>query len=428
MADPRHLELLKQGADSWNAFRASSGESADLVDADLSGMDLSGADLDAGNLFRAQLGNAKLRGASLKGAIVVEAYLLGADLEGADLSSAMCVKSILHGAKLGGAVLRDVEFAEVTLSSADLRGATIDGKTSFFQTDLSGAKLANQVLGGRQFHDVDLWMADLREADLRGASLRRAVMVRADLRGSDLTGADLQQVNLQGADLRGATFADADLSATSLVRAKVEGARFSGARVYGISVWDLEGTPASEADLVVTPAGAPAVTVSDLEVAQFVYLLLSNQKIRDVIDTVTTKTVLILGRFSDQQKPILDSIRSWLRGRDYVPVLFDFDKPSNQDLTGTVETLARMARFVIADLTDPSSIPHELGMIVPYLRKTPVQLLRKSGTGGYGMVQNLLAYPWVLAPHEYADGDSLLAELPTVLAPAEAKVRELRGE
>ena len=38
---------------------------------------------------------------------------------------------------------------------------------------------------------------------------------------------------------------------------------------------------------------SPRFTVDNIEVAQFIYLLLHNQKIRDVIDTITSKTVLI---------------------------------------------------------------------------------------------------------------------------------------
>ena len=79
-------------------------------------------------------------------------------------------------------------------------------------------------------------------------------------------------------------------------------------------------------------------------------------KIRNVIDSITAKTVLILGRFTEERKCVLDSLRENLRCRGYVPILFDFDKPASKDVTGTVETLARMVRFIIADLTDPSSI------------------------------------------------------------------------
>jgi hypothetical protein len=48
--------------------------------------------------------------------------------------------------------------------------------------------------------------------------------------------------------------------------------------------------------LVITGAGEHAVTVDNIEVAQFIYLMLHNQKIRDVIDTITSKAVLILHR------------------------------------------------------------------------------------------------------------------------------------
>jgi hypothetical protein len=43
-------------------------------------------------------------------------------------------------------------------------------------------------------------------------------------------------------------------------------------------------------DLIVTEVDEPTVTVDNIEVAQFVYLLLHNEKIRDVIDTVGKKS------------------------------------------------------------------------------------------------------------------------------------------
>jgi hypothetical protein len=75
---------------------------------------------------------------------------------------------------------------------------------------------------------------------------------------------------------------------------------------------------------------------------------------------VAPKTVLILGRFTDERKAVLDGLREELRKRDYLPILFDFAVPATRDITETVSLLARMARFMIADLTDPSSIPKEL--------------------------------------------------------------------
>src|SRR4029077_11573047 len=103
-----------------------------------------------------------------------------------------------------------------------------------------------------------------------------------------------------------------------------------------------------------------------------IYLLLNNQKIRQVIDTITSKVVLILGRFTEERKRVLDAIREELRKHDYIPVLFDFDKPATKDLHETITTLARMSRFVIADITDAKSIPQELVSIVEQLPSLPV--------------------------------------------------------
>jgi hypothetical protein len=108
--------------------------------------------------------------------------------------------------------------------------------------------------------------------------------------------------------------------------------------------------------LVITVENEPEVTVDNLEVAQFIYLMPSNQKIRDVIDTITSKVVLILGRFTDEGKAVLDALRDELRNRNYLPILFDFHKPVSRNTDETITLLVRMARFVIADISDAKSI------------------------------------------------------------------------
>ncbi len=98
------------------------------------------------------------------------------------------------------------------------------------------------------------------------------------------------------------------------------------------------------------------ITVDNLKIAQFIYLLLNNKEIRDVIDTITSKVVLILGRFTSERKRVLDALREELRNHDYLPILFDFEKSTNRDITETVSTLAHIARFVIADITEANVI------------------------------------------------------------------------
>ena len=162
------------------------------------------------------------------------------------------------------------------------------------------------------------------------------------------------------------------------------------------------------------------------EVGQFIYLMLNNTKIRNVLDTITSKVVLILGRFTPERKVVLDALREELRSHNYTPVIFDFDKPASRNLTETVSTLAQMARFVIADLTDAKSIPQELQRIVPDLPSLPVQPVILDSQYEYAMFKDFLDYPWVLLPYRYSDSQSLVSSLgANVIGPAVAKSAEI---
>ena len=85
-----------------------------------------------------------------------------------------------------------------------------------------------------------------------------------------------------------------------------------------------------------------------------------------------------------------------------------------------------MARFIIADLTDPSSIPKELEAIVPGLA-VPVQPLLEGGASRpYAMFKDYWKYDWVLPVYRYEGLEPLLATLAEkVIAPAEGKVQAL---
>ncbi len=177
----------------------------------------------------------------------------------------------------------------------------------------------------------------------------------------------------------------------TMVRTELKTTNLSNCRIFGISAWHLDLEETIQSDLVITEEHEPAVTVDNLEVAQFIYLLLYNEKLRDVIDTIGKKAVLIFGRFTDERKAVLEAIREELRRRDYIPILFDFEKPASRDLTETVSTLAHMARFVIADITDAKSIPQELSIIVPNLPSVAVQPLILKDQDEYANVRTLEA-------------------------------------
>jgi hypothetical protein len=140
------------------------------------------------------------------------------------------------------------------------------------------------------------------------------------------------------------------------------------------------------------------------------------------------RVVLILGRFTDERKAVLDALREELRKRNYLPILFDFSVPATRDITETISLLARMARFVVADITDARSIPQELAVIVPDLPSVPVQPLLLEGRAEYGMFEHFKRYPWVLETYRYASSERLIAGLGEhVIGPPENYARSVRG-
>lgn len=386
---------------AWNIWRK---ENPDITP------DLSGANLRRAELMGANLSRANLRGACLRETNLQEAYLEEADLTDTDLSSARLQWTRLSGAKLTGA-----RFEERLL-----QGNTVGG-ASFAKLDLHRTNFSNTYLFAADFYESDLSDADLSGATLTLATFRQANLTRANLSGAHLYGVDFTWANLSGANLSGA-----DMRNCQLVETNLKSANISNCKVYGVSAWNVELDATNQSNLVVTRGDEPSITVDYLEVAQFIYLLLNNKKLRDVINTITTKAVLILGRFTPKRKAVLDAIREELRKENYLPILFDFEGPGSRDITETVTLLASMARFIIADITDAKSIPQELQAIVPHLPSVPVQPLLLSTEHEYGMFEHFKHYPWVLNTHLYTSDEELITTLrENVIIPAEAKVKEL---
>jgi hypothetical protein len=277
------------------------------------------------------------------------------------------------------------------------------------------------------FLEARLTGADLRRGDFREGDFRETLMFGADLQGGIFLFADFD-----GADMRGANFCETVLRYASLVDAKVEGARFSNSLIYGISVWNLEGEPESQEDLIISPDEEGFITTDDLEVAQFIYLMYDNKKIRNILNTVTGKCVLILGRFTPpERKSVLDGLREKLREYDLLPIVFDFDRPTDKDYTETVQTLAGMSRFVIADVTNPKSTPLELESIVKQFKIPYVPIIDSSvDKYPFAMIVDLQKnFHWVLPTVRYKSKKELVDNIEiAIIDRAFAKHNELQEQ
>jgi len=253
-------------------------------------------------------------------------------------------------------------------------------------------------------------------------------LTRIDLSGRDLAGYDFRGVGLFKANLSGASLKGAILRQSILIKTNFQKADLTGAHVYGASVWDVNLKGAIQHDLVITEPKTPEITTDNLEVAQFLHLLLTNRKLRDVIDTITSSMVLILGRFTPERKGVLNQIKVLCREHNLLPVLFDFQGPRNRDVTETVQTLAFLSKFVIADITSPRSIPQELQATVPQIQ-IPFVVLLAAGESPWGMFSSLAKkYHWVFPIKTYKNMGHIARFFPKILTEVEAKIMKIKEQ
>jgi hypothetical protein len=129
-------------------------------------------------------------------------------------------------------------------------------------------------------------------------------------------------------------------------------------------------------------------------------------------------------RFTEERKPVLEALRQELRQRNYLPILFDFEKPSSRNTDETITLLARMARFVIADISDAKSVLQDTSN---YARSSSVRVqpIIRETQEEPGMFDFYWDRPSFLKVHRYASQEQLIADLTEkVITPAEAKAED----
>ena len=90
----------------------------------------------------------------------------------------------------------------------------------------------------------------------------------------------------------------------------------------------------------------------------------------------------------------VDRMADKLRSMGCLPMIFDFDRPTDRDLTETVKILAGLSRFAIADITNPRSVPLELqATVLDYM--VPFVTILQGGQPAFGMFDDLpRKYHW----------------------------------
>jgi uncharacterized protein YjbI with pentapeptide repeats len=241
-----------------------------------------------------------------------------------------------------------LDFSYINLSGVAIRSASAEG-----------LNLRNAVLEDAHFEEGDFSRADFSGATFRNTRFNKTIMTGANFDGATFVNCNLNRINLAGASFR--------------VKEITETV------VYGLAAWDLQtSAEMKQSKLVIERTyelysdligqGKVPLMVDDIELAQFVYYLTNHKKMRDALNILNDKGVLLLGRFKDGGLERLYSIRERLRSKGYMSMIFDFARPDNLSLTETVVTMAGLSKFIVADLSG-SSVPAELQSVLSQIKK-----------------------------------------------------------
>lgn len=378
MANDEHVSILKKGVAEWNRWRDSTNYGA----ADLSGADLSGMKLNGVNFLRTKLQGATLERTQLEHAQLKEADLTGARLDRANLEHANARSTVL-----------DEVVAE---------------EPNFEVSTLRGARFRRARIARARFH----------RAYLRDTNLSDAVFAGCWFRFASLDGAYCKNTDFSGSDLRYA----------SMVKTRLNGANLTDVYVFGISAWGVETDAGTRQDLIVgidQEEEAP-LRAHDLHTAQLLGLMLDGAGVRAVLDSVTSKLVLILGSFSPAEKAVLDALRLSLQSHGYVAVEFDFDRPSERDYAETALTLAGLSRFVVADFTNAKEVRAEVAQARRQYMRVPILPIAREGASLPITMANSFTPEELQLLVRYRDIDDLLQKIQTsIIGPAEERVRRI---
>jgi uncharacterized protein YjbI with pentapeptide repeats len=430
-------------------FREACFSGTNLMNTNFSGAKLDKIDFSHARLSATRFDGAEMYKCNFMGAALTKATFIGTNLKYANFKNSFLLganfcKAVVDGARFDGADLSDGNFEESRCDATSFQGARLD-RTDFHKAYLLHAdftqanlttNLQRQNLTGYSFFtiemtrfrhadlrrakfndviapDVNFDFANLENAQLISSNLTKCWFEGANLSGADFTASDLTDSHLIGtnltyANLTSANLANVDLSRSILIESNITNTSFHKCRIYGVSAWNLKGLPKKQTDLIITPSNEAEISVDDLQVAQFIYLLLNRENLRRVLNTITSKAVLILGRFTPERKIILDRIAEELRMHNLLPIIFDFDRLTSRDLTETIKTLAGISLFIIADLSNPKSSPLELQAIVPDYQ-IPLVPIIQAGEQPFSMLSDLIGkYNWVVDPVlTYTSGENL---------------------
>ena len=312
-----------------------------------------------------------------------------------------------------------VHFAgPIWYDSPDSQGRQIKGRNRF---DFSGLHLTNASI-----HNAFAEGLNIRGSKIIDCHFEEGDFSRADFSNTEFVNTRFNKTILTDANFDGASFINCNLNRVNLTNANFCLKEIRETVVYGVSAWDLktcdemkqsrliiERTYELYSDIIAS--GKIPLMADNIELAQFIYYLSNHKKMRDVLNILNAKGILLLGQFREGGLERLYKLHDWLKEKNYMPMIFDFDRPVSMDYTETVITMAGLSKIIIADLSG-GSVPQELHATLTNFQKP---IIAYSRTGAYSMFKDLKRKNPHAFDFEYSDDADLLVKMDAYLKEAD---------
>ncbi len=319
------------------------------------------------------------------------------------------------------------------LSNTDLTGFHDLTGYDFYKVNFKNSNLKGVNFKGCKFRKSDLSNCNLQNTTFDHSDLEYAFLLNSDLGNSSFQYCQMEGVNLSATNLYKTNFCGSKLLKSWLNWARMIETNFklcdlSFSRIYGASIWSVELEGAKQNDIIITKPDDSIISIDNIELAQFIYLILNNSKVKNVIDTLTSKVVLILGRFKPNRKRVLEQIKSELRTRGFIPMIFDFEKPQSRDYIEPVITISQLSKFIIADFTEPKIVLEEVPIILSACVVPMVPIISNKESIPTTLLNNRIKYNSLTDTIVYSDPINYKQITDYIIKKAENKLMEITNK
>lgn len=155
------------------------------------------------------------------------------------------------------------EFYGVNFSDVDFNCSSFRNST-FCDCTFDGAKITFSDLVDAYFQSCTFKNVNMRVCKIGSAHFIDCIFEDSDL----------SYCSAENTSFHGSSFKNTALENISFVKSDFSNTVLDGCRVYGISSWNLNLDNSEQRNLVITKKNEPEITVDNIELAQFLYLMI----------------------------------------------------------------------------------------------------------------------------------------------------------